>query len=148
MIKQIAVFLENQAGKASACCKTLKEAGINLLAISIADTKEFGILRLITDADEKALESLRGAGYLASIVELVGVEVPHRTGALSDLLILLGDGNVNVLDLARVYSHVRGSIPLKDDYTKACAKLTSGDEINISDAARLYAHVKGTKPLW
>ena len=96
MIKQIAVFLENQAGKASACCKTLKEAGINLLAISIADTKEFGILRLITDADEKALESLRGAGYLASIVELVGVEVPHRTGALSDLLILLGDGNVNV----------------------------------------------------
>lgn len=96
MIKQIAVFLENQAGKASACCKTLKEAGVNLLAISIADTKEFGILRLITDADEKALKSLRSAGYLASIVELVGVEVPHQTGALSDLLILLGDGNVNV----------------------------------------------------
>ena len=96
MVKQIAVFLENQAGKASACCKTLKEAGVNLLAISIADTKEFGILRLITDEDQKALEALRAAGYLASIVDLVGVEVPHRTGALSDLLILLGDGGVNV----------------------------------------------------
>ena len=59
-----------------------------------------------------------------------------------------GDGNANVLDLARVYSHVRGSTLLTDDYAKVCAKLTSGDEINISDAARLYAHIKGTKPLW
>lgn len=96
MVKQIAVFLENRAGKASACCKTLKEAGVNLLAMSIADTQDFGILRLITDADQKAMDSLRSAGYLASIVELVGVEVPHQTGALSDLLILLGDGGVNV----------------------------------------------------
>ena len=96
MVKQIAVFLENQSGKASACCKTLKEAGVNLLAMSIADTQDFGILRLITDADQKALDALRSAGYLASIVELVGVEVPHQTGALSDLLILLGDGGVNV----------------------------------------------------
>ena len=96
MVKQIAVFLENQSGKASACCKTLKEAGVNLLAMSIADTQDFGILRLITDVDQKALDALRSAGYLASIVELVGVEVPHQTGALSDLLILLGDGGVNV----------------------------------------------------
>ena len=96
MIKQIAVFLENQAGKASACCKILKEEGVNLLAISIADTKEFGILRLLTDDNQKALDALRSAGYLASIVELVGVEVSHSAGALSDLLIALGDGNVNV----------------------------------------------------
>ncbi len=96
MIKQIAVFLENHEGRASACCKILKEAGVNLCALSIADTREFGILRIITDNNERALTALRGAGFLSSEVELVGLEVPHTSGALSELLILLGDGGVNV----------------------------------------------------
>ena len=96
MIKQIAVFLENKEGKASACCKVLKEAGVNLYALSIADTKEFGILRMITDDNAKALQALKAAGFLSSEVELVGLEVPDKTGALSDLLIALGDSNINV----------------------------------------------------
>ncbi len=96
MIKQIAIFLENEEGKASACCKILKEAGVNLCALSIADTREFGILRIITDDNDVALGALRSAGFLASQVELVGLEVPHETGALSNLLIALGDGGVNV----------------------------------------------------
>lgn len=96
MIKQIAVFLENQAGKASACCKVLKEANINLYALSIADTKEFGILRIITEDNERALEALKNAGYLCSEVDLVGVEVPDEAGALAQLLIALGEGGVGV----------------------------------------------------
>ena len=107
MIKQIAVFLENQAGKASGCCKVLKEANINLLALSIADTKEFGILRILACDNEKALKALKDAGYLASLVELVGVEVPNQSGALSDLLILLGDNGVNV-DYMYSYAEVDG----------------------------------------
>ncbi len=96
MIKQIAIFLENEAGKASACCKILKDASVNLLALSIADTKEFGILRILTDDNARALSALKNAGYLASEVELVGLEVPDKAGALSELLIALGDGGVNV----------------------------------------------------
>ena len=96
MIQQIAVFLENKAGKASGCCKVLKDANINLLALSIADTKDFGILRIITCDNEKALAILREAGYLANMVDLVGMDVPNRSGALSELLILLGDSGINV----------------------------------------------------
>lgn len=96
MIKQIAVFLENQAGKASACCKVLKEANINLYALSIADTKEFGILRIITEDNVRALDALKNAGYLCSEVDLVGVEVPDEAGALAQLLIALGEGGVGV----------------------------------------------------
>ena len=96
MIKQIAVFLENQAGKVSACCKALKDAEVNLYALSIADTKEFGILRIITEDNERALVALKQAGYLCSEVELVGVEVPDKAGALADLLISLGEGGVSV----------------------------------------------------
>ncbi len=96
MIKQIAVFLENKEGKASACCKILKEAGVNLYALSIADTKEFGILRILTDDNATALKALRGAGLLSSEVELVALEVPHQAGALAEVLIALGDNGVNV----------------------------------------------------
>ena len=96
MIKQIAVFLENKAGKASACCKVLKDANINLLALSIADTQDFGILRMITEDNAKALAAPKGAGYISSEVELVGLEVPDKAGALSELLIALGDGGISV----------------------------------------------------
>ena len=96
MIKQIAVFLENQSGKASACCKALKNAGINLRALSIADTKEFGILRVIADDNDKALNALKNAGFLATCVELVGLEVPDKSGALADLLIELGEAGISV----------------------------------------------------
>ena len=106
MIKQIAVFLENKAGKASGCCKILKDANINLLALSIADTQDFGIMRLITENNEKALVALRDAGYIASEVELVAVEVPDKAGALSDLLIALGGVSV---DYMYSYAGVDGS---------------------------------------
>lgn len=96
MIKQIAVFLENKAGKASNCCKILKENGVNLLALSIADTTDFGILRMLTEDNATALSALKKAGYIASEVELVGLEVPDKAGALSDLLIALGDNGINV----------------------------------------------------
>ncbi len=107
MIKQIAVFLENKEGKASACCKVLKEAGVNLYALSIADTKEFGILRMITEDNAKALSALKSAGYLSSEVELVGLEVPDKAGALAELLIALGDSGVNV-DYMYSYAGVDG----------------------------------------
>ena len=96
MIKQVAVFLENQEGRASDCCKVLKEAGVNMHSLSIADTKEFGILRLITDDNEKALAALKQKGFLSTIVELVAVEVPDKAGALADLLISLYEGGVNI----------------------------------------------------
>ena len=96
MIKQIAVFLENSAGKAGACCKVLKDANVNLQSLSIADTKEFGILRIITDDNKKALSALKSAGFLSTEVELVAVEVPNQSGALADLLVKLYEAGVSV----------------------------------------------------
>ena len=96
MIKQIAVFLENKEGKASACCKVLQNAGVNMQSISIADTKDFGILRLVVDDSQKALSALKEASFLCSLVELVGVEIPDQSGALAQLLIALYEGGVSV----------------------------------------------------
>ncbi len=127
MVKQIAVFLENQAGKAGNCCKILKEAGVNLLALSIADTKDFGILRIITDDNAKALSALKGAGFLSSEVELVAVEVPDQAGALSDLLIVLGGGGVNV-EYAYSYAEADGhaKIAFKTNAPEKAVELLKG----------------------
>ena len=96
MIKQIAVFLENREGRVSDCCKAIKEANVNLRSMSIADTKEFGILRIITDDNERALAALKSAGFLCSLVELVGIEVPDEAGALAELLIALSEAGINI----------------------------------------------------
>lgn len=96
MIKQIAVFLENREGRVSECCKVLKEAGVNLRSMSIADTKEFGILRLITSDNDSAMKALKSAGFLASVVELVALEVPDKSGALAEMLIELYEGGINI----------------------------------------------------
>lgn len=96
MIEQIAIFLENREGRVSDCCKVLKEAGVNMRSLSIADTKDFGILRVLTDDNQKALAALQTAGFLSSIVELVAIEVPDKAGALADLLIALYEGGVNI----------------------------------------------------
>ena len=120
MVKQIAVFLENKEGRASTCCRVLKEAGVNLYSLSIADTKDFGILRLLTSDNEKALSALRTAGFLCSEVELVGLEVPDKAGALSDLLISLGENNVNV---EYMYSYAE-----MDGHAKIVFKTTAVDK--------------------
>ena len=96
MVKQIAVFLENQEGRLSDCCKVLKQADVNLNSLSIADTKEFGIARLIVDDCDKAMKVLKDAGFLSSVVELVAIEVPDKAGALADALIALSDNGVNI----------------------------------------------------
>ena len=96
MIKQLAVFLENREGRVSECCKVLKEAGVNLCSMSIADSKEFGILRIHTDNNELAHVALRKAGFLSTMVDLVCVEVPDEPGELANLLIALCDGGVNI----------------------------------------------------
>ena len=96
MVKQIAVFLENQEGRLSDCCKVLKKANVNLDSLSIADTKEFGILRLITEDNESAMTALKEAGFLCSLVDLVAIEVPDKAGALADELIALSENGVNI----------------------------------------------------
>lgn len=96
MLKQIAIFLENKKGKAAECCKVIKDEGINIEAMSIADTQDFGILRIITNDNEKAIEALKRNRYVATLVDLVGVEVPNKPGALATLLGALDEADINI----------------------------------------------------
>jgi hypothetical protein len=95
-IKQISVFLENTTGRLGDVTKTLANAGINLRAISIADTADFGILRLIVDKTEKAVDALTSAGFTTKQTDVVAVEIEDVPGSLAKLMELFQQSQVNI----------------------------------------------------
>jgi hypothetical protein len=96
MVKQISIFLENKCGRMIRISEVLGEAGINIRALSIADTSDFGILRLIVDQPDKACTVLREKGFMASVTEVIAVEVPDVPGGLAKVLTPLEAAGINI----------------------------------------------------
>ncbi|HSO73067.1 MAG TPA: ACT domain-containing protein [Thermodesulfobacteriota bacterium] len=95
-VEQISVFLENKAGRLAEVTKVLGEGDINIRALSLADTTDFGILRLIVDQYDKARDVLKQHGFTVGKTEVVAIEVPDRPGGLAWVLQMLSDSDVNV----------------------------------------------------
>ena len=95
-VEQISVFLENKAGRLAEVTKVLGEAKVNIRALSLADTTDFGILRLIVDQYDKAREVLKEHGFTVGKTEVVAVEVPDRPGGLASVLAVLAQAGINV----------------------------------------------------
>jgi len=106
-IKQISVFLENTAGRLSEVTKTIAGAGVNLRAISIADTADFGILRIIADNNEKAISALSAAGFTTRQTDVVAVEIDDKPGSLARMMELFQKSEVNIEYL---YASLEGQI--------------------------------------
>lgn len=103
-ISQISVFLENKPGKLSEVIEALAREGIDISAISIADTTEFGVLRMIADKPDAAVKAIKKAGFPVSTTDVLAVEVPDRPGGLSQVLRVLKDSNVSI---EYIYSFIK-----------------------------------------
>ena len=95
-IKQISIFLENTAGRIADVTKVLKDNGVNLRAIMIADTADFGILRIITEDSQKALEVLTNARYTTRTTDVLGVLIKDEVGALYNVMSLFQTNGINI----------------------------------------------------
>ena len=95
-IRQISVFVENKPGRLTEITGFLAEGGVSIRAFSIADTTDFGILRLIVSDTQKAAEVLKAAGVAVSITEVVGISIPDVTGAFAKVVKVLADAGENV----------------------------------------------------
>lgn len=95
-IKQLSVFLENKRGRLYEALKALAEAGINIRALSIADTSEFGILRMIVTDPEKAKEILEKNEFTVKLTNVIAMAVKDKPGGLSEGLKYLYDANINI----------------------------------------------------
>jgi len=96
MIEQIAVFMENRQGRLQEFTKVLAGAGISLRTLSIADTSDFGILRVITSDNRKAVKALKENGFTVTSSMLIGVEVCDESGGLASVLAVLDAHNVGI----------------------------------------------------
>ncbi len=95
-VKQISVFLENKAGRLAEATQILGGSNVNIRALSVADTADFGVLRMIVNNPDKATEALKDAGFTVSETEVVAAEVPDRPGGLAGVLQLLVNAAINV----------------------------------------------------
>lgn len=94
--KQLTVFLENRAGRLSEVLSVLKNAGINILSLSLADTTEFGLLRLIVDDAPKGKDKLTEAGFSSLLSAVSIIKIPHKSGSLQELLKAIDDAGINI----------------------------------------------------
>ena len=95
-LKQLTIFVENKQGSLVDVTDTLAQNNVNLRALSIAETQEFGLLRLIVNDNDAAISALTDKGYLLKITEVVGVKIGDAPGKLSKALSVLADAGVNV----------------------------------------------------
>ncbi len=95
-IKQLTVFVENKQGALVSITETLAKHNVNIRALSIADTEEFGILRLIVNEEDVALKTLADEGYLIKTTDVVGVKIGDEPGKLSKALDVLDKAGINV----------------------------------------------------
>ncbi|MBQ4347594.1 MAG: ACT domain-containing protein, partial [Firmicutes bacterium] len=94
--KQISVLMENKPGRASAIASVLDKNDIDIRALSMADTADYGIMRLIVDNPDQACDALKAAGFTSSVTEVLAVEMPDTKGALSGILNVLTASGINV----------------------------------------------------
>ena len=121
-IKQLSIFLQNRMGSLSKPLEVLSENGINIRAMCMADTSEFGILRLVVDDPLKGKEVLEESNFLVKITEIIGVEMNDTPGGLTDVLKVIKD---NQIDLEYLYAFTH------DKVNKAILLLHADDIDNL-----------------
>ena len=95
-IKQISIYSENKPGQLSAICRTLASAGVNITTLSLADTSDFGIVRLIVDDCEKAKSVLAEKGHLVNVKDVLAVCVPDRPGGMAEVMQVLDAAGADI----------------------------------------------------
>jgi len=139
-VEQISIFLENKAGRLAEVTRVSSEAGVNIRALSLADTPDFGILRLIVDDKDKAKADLKEKGMTVGKTDVVAVEVEDRPGGLSRILGVLSQGNVNVEYMYAFvqYSGKDAVLIFRFDDIDAAVKLLQENNIRVLEGKSVY----------
>ena len=136
-IKQLSIFIENKPGSLARVTDILAKAQINMQALSLADTADFGVLRMIVDDSEKALQALQDAGFTANTTSVIAVEVPHRPGGLNDILQMFQANDINV-EYMYAFVHSRKNTAMMilrcKNGEEAVEKLLANDFVVVSEA--------------
>ena len=131
-IKQVSVFLENSAGRLQSVLQVLKNENINIVSLSVADTNDYGMLRMIVSDAAKAKEALKNAGLSAHLTDVVAIKLPHTVGSLSDVLTKVADAGINVEYMYALSTKDENAcIVIKPEAPETCDKALEGMNLNF-----------------
>jgi hypothetical protein len=134
-IHQLSVFVENSPGHLRAPCQVLADAGINLTTLSLADTRQYGILRLIIRDWPRAKAVLEAAGFVVNVTEVVAIEVPDHPGGLADVLKTIEQAKVNV-EYMYAFAEKRNdkaALIIRFDNVDAAIDALTHSDVNVID---------------
>lgn len=138
-IKQLSVFIENREGRLEKVTKTLGENNINIICISLADTSEYGMLRMIVSDPENAKTILKENGFSAMITNVIGVKLPHHFGMLNKLTQLLSDNSINIEYMYALTSgQNNASIIIKTSDSAKTIDIVSNSNLELMPAEEAY----------
>ncbi len=138
-IKQLSVFLENKPGQLSIPCQALADAKVNIITMSLADTQQFGILRLVVGEWERARDLLERAGCVVKVTEVLALEVPNRPGGLAQVVAVLDRARINI-EYMYAFAFGRGDqavIVFRFEDVDAALEALRAGGVGILDSAEL-----------
>lgn len=139
-IKQISIFLENKSGRLARVTRVLGDNGINIRALSIADTTDFGILRLIVNDPDKAHKVLKEAGFSVNSTDVIAVEINDSPGGLACSLEYLRDASINIeyLYAFLTKSSSAALVVFRVEQIDEAIRVLQGKGIRVLDGSQVY----------
>ena len=137
-IKQLSVFLENREGRLDEVLSTLGENGVNIVALSLADTADYGMLRMIVSDPKKGKDVLKEAGITSMLTDVVALRVPHAAGSLSKAMHALMSNGVNVEYMYAFANGDDASAVLKSDDAEKVVSILKANGFDVWEANEAY----------
>lgn len=136
--QQLSVFLENKTGRLSEVATLLADAKINMSAFSIADSSDFGILRVMVSDPYAAVKLLKENDFSANLTEVVGLNCPNEAGALSKALTILADEGVEIEYMYAFSMISSANVIIKPTDAKQCVEVLQKHQLELISASELY----------
>ena len=138
IIKQLSVFLENKSGRLTEVTEVLGSQDINITAFSIADTADFGILRMLVNNPDKAVKTLRDNGFTVSLTDVICVIVPHAPGALARALRILSDAGVSIEYIYAFAIEGKASVVIRTETPEKAIAALQEHKMELLKASAIY----------
>ena len=137
-IQQLSVFLENREGRLDTVLKILAENDVNIVALSLADTSDYGMLRMIVSDPHKGKAALKDAGITAMLTDVVALRVPHATGSLNKAMHQIVEGEINVEYMYAFANGADAAAVLKSDDPARVIDILKGSGFDVYTADEAY----------
>ena len=137
-VQQLSVFLENREGRLEEVLDVLAKSNVNIVALSLADTSDYGMLRMIVSDPHKGRMALKEVGITSMLTDVVALRVPHATGSLSKAMHLIVDGEVNIEYMYAFANGDDAAAVLKSDDPARVIDILKGSGFDVYSADEAY----------